>query len=101
MISQYIALDTETTGLNPAKDRVLEIGAARICDGKVCGTFDTIIDTGVEIPERIVELTGITDEMQKTGKKPQQAFTEFLELKVEQASQAGRSMQTRSENEFA
>lgn len=80
MISQYIVLDTETTGLNPAKDRVLEIGAARICDGKVCETFDTLIDTGVEIPERIVELTGITDEMQKTGKKPQQAFAEFLEF---------------------
>ena len=80
MISQYIALDTETTGLNPARDRVLEIGAARICDGKVCETFDSLIDTGVEIPERIVELTGITDEMQLTGKKPQQAFAEFLEF---------------------
>ena len=44
MISQYIALDTETTGLNPVKDRVLEIGAARVCDGKVCETFDTLID---------------------------------------------------------
>ena len=80
MISQYIALDTETTGLNPVKDRVLEIGAARVCDGKVWETFTTLIDTGVEIPERIVELTGITDEMQNTGKKPQQAFSEFLEF---------------------
>lgn len=80
MISQYIALDTETTGLNPVKDRVLEIGAARVCDGKVWETFTTLIDTGMEIPERIVELTGITDEMQNTGKKPQQAFSEFLEF---------------------
>ena len=80
MISQYITLDTETTGLNQAKDRVLEIGAARVCEGTVCETFDTLIDTGVEIPERIVKLTGITNEMQKTGKKPQQAFAEFLEF---------------------
>ena len=49
MISQYIALDTETTGLNPVKDRVLEIGAARVCDGKVWETFTTLIDTGVEL----------------------------------------------------
>lgn len=63
MIRDYIAVDVETTGLNPARDRLLEIGAARILNGKVEETYQTFIDAGVEVPERITELTGITDEM--------------------------------------
>lgn len=80
MIYDYIALDVETTGLNPAKDRVLEIGAAKISGGKVCETYQTLINTGVPIPLRIQQLTGITEEMQRKGKRAEQAFPEFLEF---------------------
>ena len=51
MTDNYIVLDTETTGLNPARDKVLEIGAARIEQGRVVETFETLIDTGVPIPD--------------------------------------------------
>ena len=74
MIRDYIAVDVETTGLNPARDRLLEIGAARILNGKVEATYQTFIDAGVEVPERITELTGITDEMRLSGKRPEQAI---------------------------
>ena len=50
MIRDYIAVDVETTGLNPARDRLLEIGAARILNGKVEETYQTFIDAGVEVP---------------------------------------------------
>ena len=80
MIRDYIAVDVETTGLNPARDRLLEIGAARILNGKVEATYQTFIDAGVEVPERITELTGITDEMRLSGKRPEQAIPEFLEF---------------------
>lgn len=80
MIRDYIAVDVETTGLNPARDRLLEIGAARILNGKVEETYQTFIDAGVEVPERITELTGITDEMRLSGKRPEQAIPEFLEF---------------------
>jgi len=80
MIYDYIALDVETTGLTPARDKVLEIGAARIRAGKVCETYNTLINTGVPIPERIQQLTGITEEMQRSGKKAAQAFPEFVEF---------------------
>ena len=43
MIRDYIAVDVETTGLNPARDRLLEIGAARILNGKVEATYQTFI----------------------------------------------------------
>lgn len=80
MTDNYIVLDTETTGLNPARDKVLEIGAARIEQGRVVETFETMIDTGVPIPERITELTGITDAMQAEGKKTEEAFREFFDF---------------------
>ena len=35
MIDSYVALDIETTGLNPAADRIIEIGMARVCNGNV------------------------------------------------------------------
>lgn len=80
MIYDYIALDVETTGLNPARDKLLEIGAARIEGGEVRETYSTLIDTGAPIPARIQELTGITDAMQRTGKKAEAAIREFLEF---------------------
>lgn len=80
MIYDYIALDVETTGLNPAKDKLLEIGAARIIDGEVAETYSVLIDTGVPVPPRIQELTGITDEMQKTGRKIDMVIREFVEF---------------------
>lgn len=81
MIYDYIALDVETTGLNPAMDRLLEIGAAKVRQGKVIGTYHTLIDTGIPVPARIQELTGITDAMQKTGKKIGEAIHGFLEFR--------------------
>lgn len=59
---------------------MLEIGAARIEQGRVVETFETMIDTGVPIPERITELTGITDAMQVEGKKTEEAFREFFDF---------------------
>ena len=72
MINEYIALDVETTGLNPARDKLLEIGAVRVQNGVICATYVTLVDGGTEVPERIEELTGITDAMRRTGKKTAQ-----------------------------
>lgn len=78
MTDHYLVLDTETTGLNPARDKVLEIGAARIEKGQVADTFSALIDTGIPLPERITELTGITDAMQAEGRKTEEVFREFV-----------------------
>ncbi|MDO4261269.1 MAG: exonuclease domain-containing protein [Eubacteriales bacterium] len=80
MIRDYIALDVETTGLNPGRDKVLEIGAVRVRDGVEAETFQTLIDAGTPVPERIQELTGITDEMRRMGRRPEQVYPEFVEF---------------------
>ena len=63
MWNTYVALDLETTGLSPMRDQILEIGAARVENGEITGTYETFVDSGVEIQERITDLSGITAEM--------------------------------------
>lgn len=58
MTDEIIALDLETTGLNPRTDSILEIGAVRIKNGRVEDTYAAFINIGKKIPEFIVGLTG-------------------------------------------
>lgn len=70
-----IAVDVETTGINPEFDRVIEIGAFRPETGEV---FRTLVAPGRPLPERITELTGITDEMLEAAPSEEKAIQEFL-----------------------
>lgn len=60
---EYIVVDIETTGGNAKWNRVTEIGAVKIRNGEVIEEWQTLINPESAIPRRIVELTGITDEM--------------------------------------
>ncbi len=57
----YVALDIETTGLNPKYDKIIEIGAVRVRGGKAEETFSSFVNPAKSLPPRIVELTGIQD----------------------------------------
>lgn len=63
MMEDYVALDLETTGLSPKTDRILEIGAIKVSKGEVLETYETLVNPRMEIPQRIIELTGISQEM--------------------------------------
>lgn len=63
-LADYVVVDLETTGLHVDEgDRPVEIGAARVIDGEVVGTFSTLIDPHRPVPEPITRLTGIDDRM--------------------------------------
>ena len=58
-----MVFDTETTGFNAAgNDQMIEIGAVKIKDGIIVDRFDELIDPKRHIPDKITELTLITDE---------------------------------------
>ena len=80
MESTYVVFDTETTGFNAAGgDQMIEIGAVKICQGNIIDRFDELIDPKKHIPDKITELTCITDEMVK-GKDDEETVTKrFLE----------------------
>lgn len=83
MIDEYVAVDVETTGLSPERDRLLEIGAVLVQNGRAAKIWGTLIDTGMPVPPRIRELTGITDEMRKSGVPVREAIRGFLEFRGE------------------
>ncbi|MBQ7655501.1 MAG: PHP domain-containing protein, partial [Clostridia bacterium] len=58
-----IVLDFETTGLNTAKDRIIEIGAVKLAHGQVVDSYGELIDPGMLLPPKITEITHITDQM--------------------------------------
>lgn len=58
-----VALDIETTGLDPQKDAILEIGAVRFNGRRIENEWSTLINPGRLIPPFITQITGITNEM--------------------------------------
>jgi len=56
-------VDVETTGLDPAECRVIEVGIVRFERGQVAERWGQLINPGCEIPAKVTEITGITAEM--------------------------------------
>ena len=65
--SDYIDFDLETTGLYPDKDSIIEIGAVKVRNHEVVDQLDILVNPGFPILTKIVQLTGITDEMATTS----------------------------------
>ena len=58
-----VVVDFETTGLNPRKNRIMEIGAVRIRNGQVVEEYSRFVNPQEPIPAEVTELTGISDAM--------------------------------------
>lgn len=80
MIKDYVVIDLEMTGLNVKTDRILEAGAVRVKNGVVTDTFSELIDPNCHLSEKVVSLTGITNEMASQGKDSDAALTDFFDF---------------------
>lgn len=80
MVTDYIAVDLEMTGLHPKRDRILEIGAVKVLGGKVRETFSHLVNPKVPVSETVVELTGISNEMAGLARDLDEVMQEFLEF---------------------
>jgi DNA polymerase-3 subunit epsilon/ATP-dependent DNA helicase DinG len=61
-VPEYAALDLETTGLDPARDRVIEVGAVAFTPEGVIASMERLVDPGRSVPEPVLRLTGIRAE---------------------------------------
>src|SRR5690554_1805044 len=72
--------DLETTGLDPQTSKVIEIAALRIRKGKVIGSLSYLINPEVNIPAKITEITGITNEDVKFSPTIKQIFPWLMSI---------------------
>lgn len=76
----YTVWDLETSGLDPKTDKILEIGWLCVRDGKETERGSVLLNhPNFEVPEVIVNITGITTEMIRTGVAPREALNMLLE----------------------
>lgn len=80
MINEYIVLDLEMTGLSAKTDQIIEIGAIKVRDHQIVDTLACIVNSHCIVPERIMELTGITDEMVQAGVEREEAIPKLLDF---------------------
>lgn len=89
----FIALDLETTGLSPDKDRIIEIAAILVNKkGEIQKQFQTLINPETPLPDLIKHLTGLTDEDLKTAPTIDAVRDELIEF-IKTAPILGHSVQ--------
>ncbi len=77
---ELIVFDVETTGLSFTGDRLTEIGAVKLKNMQVIDSFNTMVNPGRHIPEKITELTGIRDEDVADAPDEAEAVRKFMEF---------------------
>ncbi|MGI6325179.1 MAG: PolC-type DNA polymerase III [Bacilli bacterium] len=76
----YVVFDFETTGFNAGGgDTIIEIGAVKLHDGEIVDKFSELINLSRELPEKITEITGITNKMLKDKPTEVEVVKRFME----------------------
>ena len=76
----YCVLDLETTGFSATNDRITEIGIMKVKNKEVIDKFSCFVNPERHIPERVSEVTNITDDMVKDAETIEQVFPKMLEF---------------------
>ncbi len=80
LLSDYVVLDLETSGLNTRFDDIIEVGALRIRNGKITQRYQKLVKPERNISSFISRLTGITNSMLKSAPDPDEVLPEFIEF---------------------
>ncbi|WP_320046939.1 PolC-type DNA polymerase III, partial [uncultured Ilyobacter sp.] len=76
----YVVYDLETMGLNSHENEIIEIGAIKLKGTRIVDKYSQLINPGKSIPNKIQELTGITDDMVKDEPSIETVLPEFLDF---------------------
>lgn len=78
MLRDYVVIDLEMTGLNAKTDKILEVAAIRVRDSREAESFSAIVNPSVALSEKVVELTGISQEQAGNGEPLDETLQKFL-----------------------
>lgn len=76
----YVVFDIETTGFSAIKDKIIEIGAVKVVNGKIVDKFSTFVNPERPIPFEITKLTSINDDMVMEYPNIEVILPQFLEF---------------------
>ncbi len=76
----YCVLDLETTGISITTEKITEVGIMKVKNGEVIDEFEMFVNPEKPIPQRVVEVTNITDEMVKDAETIDKVFPKILEF---------------------
>ena len=62
-LSKFVAIDLETTGLDPSKDKIIEISAVKFNNGEVVDSLTFLVNPEIKLKPKIIQITGINDSM--------------------------------------
>ena len=79
-VRDYCVFDLETTGTDPKKNMITEIGAIRVLGGEIDAEFSQLVNPGIPIPPYITEITGINDEMVADAPPVGEALEMFMDF---------------------
>ncbi len=86
-----VAIDTETTGMRPGPDRVIEVAAVRIRGGAIIDTFHSLMNPRRSIPSFIIRFTGITQAMVNEAPPAAEVMLDLLQF-VDGATLVGHNL---------
>jgi len=78
--TEYCVLDLETTGISHFTEKITEVGIIKIKNGEVIDTFETFVNPEKPIPEEVVEITHITDDMVKDAETIDKVIPKIIEF---------------------
>ncbi|MFN3264614.1 MAG: PolC-type DNA polymerase III, partial [Aquificaceae bacterium] len=76
--STFVSIDVEATGVDPSKSEVIEIACVRVEGGVITERFSSLVNPGYPLPQRITDLTGITNAMLVGKPRMEEVMPKFL-----------------------
>ena len=79
-MENYVVIDLEMTGLHPKIDAIIEIGAIRIRNKQIVEEFQCFVNPSRQLTEKVMDLTGITQQLVDEGISQEEAFARIAEF---------------------
>lgn len=80
MISDYIAIDLETTGIRLSKDKIIEVGLLKVKDSQIIDTFSCVINPDMQVDDKILELTKISENELENAKRIYEVINHIVDF---------------------
>ena len=80
IISDYIAIDLETTGIRLSKDKIIEVGLLKVKDSHIIDTFSCVINPDMQVDDKILELTKISENELENAKRIYEVINHIVDF---------------------